>query len=161
MLELLHSPGFLGTKANWAADMTLLMSMLVVVLLIVGTVMARRERFTAHRWFQTSAATINAILVFWLMVLPFRDFVATPNSPLPTNALWVTRVHALVGFTALVFGIFVALRGNGLMIKQLKFKNYKLFMRTSFALYMLASLIGIFVYITWFMTNPFEPPSYG
>ena len=64
-----------------------------------------------------------------------------------------------MGFTALVFGLFVALRANGLMPKFLRFNNYKAFMRVSFALYMLATLIGLFVYITWFVGNP-APPSY-
>ena len=37
--------------------------------------------------------------------------------------------------------------------------NYKAFMRVAYALYMLATLIGLFVYITWFVGNP-SPPSY-
>ena len=163
MEELLHQPGFFGTKANWGADFTLLLSILVGITLTLGVIMARRGRYETHRWLQTSAASLNAILVLWLMVLPFRDFVAPPDNPamLPEVALTVTRIHALVGFSALIFGIFVTLRGNGLMIKPLRFNNYKLFMRISYGLYMAASLIGIFVYITWFVTNPGEPPSYG
>ena len=161
MTELLHQPGSLGTSANWAADMTLVASALVAILLTIGVVLAVRGNYKAHRWFQTSAATLNAVLVLWLMVLPFRDFVAPASNPagLPLSAIATTRIHATVGFTALVFGLFVALRANGLMPKFLRFNNYKAFMRVSFALYMLATLIGLFVYITWFVGNP-APPSY-
>jgi uncharacterized membrane protein YozB (DUF420 family) len=161
MTELLHQPGFLGTSANWAADMTLLVSALVAILLNIGVVLAVRGNYDAHRWFQTSAATINAILVLWLMILPFFDFVAPPDNPaeLPLSALLTTRIHATVGFTALVFGLFVVLRANKLMPKALRFNNYKLFMRVSYLLYMLATLIGLFVYITWFVGNP-NPPTY-
>jgi hypothetical protein len=161
MTELLHQPGFLGTSANWAADVTLLASLLVVILLTIGVVLAVRGQYRAHRWFQTSAASINAILVLWLMVLPFRDFVAPASNPagLPLSAIATTRIHAAVGTTALIFGLFVTLRANGLMPKFLRFNNYKAYMRVAYALYMLASLIGLFVYITWFVGNA-SPPSY-
>ncbi len=161
MTELLHQPGFLGTSANWAADMTLLASALVAILLTIGVVMAVRGNYGAHRWLQTSAATLNAVLVLWLMILPFRDFVAPASNPggLPLSAIATTRIHAGVGFAALIFGLFVTLRANRLMPRFLRFKNYKAFMRISYALYMLATLIGLFVYITWFVGNP-APPSY-
>ena len=161
MVELLHRHGFLGTSANWAADVTLLLSLLLGITLTIGVVYAVKGNYTVHRWLQTAAATLNFILVLWLMVLPFRDFVASPTNPggLPESALMTTKIHAAVGFSALVLGVFVVLRANGLMPKFLQFNNYKLFMRVSYVLYMLASLIGLFVYITWFVGNP-SPPTY-
>ncbi len=161
MNELLHQPGFLGTSANWAADMTLVVSLFVAALFTTGVFLAMRGQYSAHRMTQTTAAIINAILVLWMMILPFRDFVVHPDNPggLSDTALLTTRIHAAAGLTALIFGLFVTLRGNGLMPKFLQFDNYKAFMRVSYALYMLATLIGIFVYITWFVGNP-TPPSY-
>lgn len=161
MADILHAPGFLGTSANFGADMTLLLSGLVAVLLSLGVVFAVRHQYEVHRWFQTSGVVLNAVLVLWLMVLPYRDFVAPPNNPamLPLSAIATTRIHAAVGATALLFGLFVMLRGNGLMIKPLQFSNYRVFMRVSYILYMTATLIGLFVYITWFVGNP-SPPSY-
>lgn len=160
MTELLHQPGFLGTSANWAADMTLMVSVLVALILTAGAMTAVWGKYTIHRVLQTIGVILNAVLVFWMMVLPFRDFVA-PGLPQRLNEsfYFVTTLHAAVGFTALFFGIFVALRGNGLMIKLLRFNNYKLFMRISYGLYMLATLIGIWVYFTWFVNNP-NPPVY-
>ena len=160
MTELLHQPGFLGTNGNWAADMTLMVSVLVALIFTLGAMMAVWGRYTAHRLLQTTGAILNAILVFWMMVLPFRDFVA-PGIPQQLNEsfYYVTTLHAAVGFTALFFGLFVTLRANGLMIKPLQFNNYKLFMRISYAFYMLATLIGIWVYFTWFINNP-NPPVY-
>ena len=161
MNDLLHQPGFLGTSANWAADMTLVVSTLVAILFTIGVILAVRGQYGPHRVVQTIAAIINAILVLWLMILPFRDFVAPPDNPamLPESAILTTRIHAAVGFTALVFGLFVTLRGNGLVPKFLQFNNYKAFMRVAYVLYMLATLIGLFVYITWFVGNP-TPPTY-
>ena len=161
MTDILHQPGFLGTSANWAADMTLVLSAFVALLFTIGVILAVRGQYGAHRVVQTVAATINAILVLWLMILPFRDFVVPPDNPglLPESALLTTRIHAVAGFAALVFGLFVTLRGNGLVPKFLQFNNYKAFMRVAYVLYMTATLIGLFVYITWFVGNP-NPPSY-
>jgi len=40
----------------------------------------------------------------------------------------------------------VVLRGNNLVPERLKFKNYKLYMRWAYGLYIAATLIGIVVY---------------
>jgi uncharacterized membrane protein YozB (DUF420 family) len=160
MTEILHQPGFIGTAANFAADMTLLLSMLVAVILTLGVVMALRKKYKVHRWLQTTAVILNVILVLWLMILPYRDFIA-PGIPekLGEQFYFVTTLHAFVGFFAFTLGVFVALRGNELMIERLKFNNYKLFMRISYGLYMATTLLGIWVYIAWFVTNP-NPPVY-
>jgi hypothetical protein len=158
--ELLHQPGFLGTSANWAADMTLLLSVLVAVIFTTGAVMALRKRYELHRWLQTSGAVLNVVLVLWLMILPYRDFIA-PGIPqrLVERFYGVTTLHAVIGFFAFTFGNFVVLRGNGLMIKALKFNNYKPFMRLAYVLYMVTTLLGIWVYFVWFVNNP-NPPVY-
>jgi uncharacterized membrane protein YozB (DUF420 family) len=161
MVEILHQPGFLGTSANFAADMTLVLSLLVGLALTCGFVLARRRNYRWHRVVQTAAGLTNAVLVLWLMILPFRDFVA-PGVPDRLNERFyaVTALHAAVGASALVLGLFVILRANGLMLKPLRFSNYKLVMRVSYVLYLLATLIGVLVYLTWFVGNP-NPPVYS
>ena len=160
MTEILHRPGFFGTAANFAADVTLLLSIVVALALTTGVVMALRGRYNTHRWIQTSAVVLNVILVLWFMILPYRDFIA-PGIPeqLDERFYWVTTLHAFVGFFAFTLGTFVVLRANGLMIERLKFRNYKLFMRTSYGLYMITTLLGIWVYFAWFVNNP-NPPVY-
>ena len=65
--------------------------------------------------------------------------------------IWVTAVSRpfmlLSGWLAPVLGVFIVLRANKLVPKALQFSNYKLFMRTSFVLYMLATLLGVIVYV--------------
>jgi uncharacterized membrane protein YozB (DUF420 family) len=58
----------------------------------------------------------------------------------------VTTVHAVVGMIGLLLGLFVVLRGNELVPISLRFKKYKPFMRTAYALYMLATFLGVIVY---------------
>jgi uncharacterized membrane protein YozB (DUF420 family) len=59
----------------------------------------------------------------------------------------VTTIHSIIGAIGLLLGIFVVLRANKLVPKAVRFSNYKGFMRTSYAIYMLATLGGVFVYI--------------
>ena len=161
MNEFLHQPGFLGTAANWAADFTLLMMILFAVLLTAGVLFAMKKKYGAHRWVQTSAVILNIIFVLWMMILPYRDFIA-PGIPQQLNDTfyWLTTLHAGVGAIAFVLGVFVVLRANGFMIKALQFNNYTLVMRISYSLYMLTVLLGIAVYYVWFVNNP-NPPTYG
>ena len=140
--------------------MTLVISLVVALLLTVGFLLARAGHYTAHRWVQTTAVCLNAILVGWMMILPFRDFVL-PGIPgrLDERFYALTTIHGLIGFSALLFGVFVALRGNELVPSSLKFSDYKRFMRVAYGLYMLATLLGVLVYVTWFVGNP-NPPVY-
>ncbi len=176
MTELLHSPGFLGTSANFAADMTLVLSILVALTFTFGALLAKRAQgiekryekgaperarasklFRQHRWVQTSGAIINIILVLWLMILPYRDFVVRDSGG-PRNSLFyiVTTIHAVIGAFAFIFGNFVVLRGNNLMIPALKFNNYKPYMRIAYIGYITTTLLGVWVYLTWFVSisNP-------
>jgi hypothetical protein len=49
---------------------------------------------------------------------------------------------------------------NALAPKSLRFSNYRLFMRVPYGLDMLATLLGVLVYLTWFVWSA-SPPSYG
>ena len=158
MTEILHQPGFVGTAANFAADMTLLIMLVAGATFTFGAVLALRKQYGAHRWVQTVTVVVSTILVFWMMVLPFRDFIL-PGIPAQVGEQFyaVTILHAVVGLVALPVGLFVTLRGNELVPSRFKFRNYKPYMRTAYALYMLTILLGVWVYIAWFVTNP-NPP---
>jgi uncharacterized membrane protein YozB (DUF420 family) len=137
--------GFLGTRASLTADIILVGSLLVLVLLTVGVVLAVQGRYEAHRWVQTTAATANALLVV-LMIGSLLAVDASHNVDLPPIAFVVMPAHEFIGAAALLFGLFVTLRGNGLVPRRLQFSNYKGFMRVAYALYLVATLIGIGVY---------------
>jgi uncharacterized membrane protein YozB (DUF420 family) len=161
MEDLLHRPGFLGTGGNLATDTALVLMIFIGGLFSVGFLLARRGRYEAHRWVQTTGGSISLILVLWLMLLPYRDFVL-PGLPgrLDAPFFWLTSLHGLVGLIALPYGTFVILRGHNLVPKALRFRNYKKFMRWAFGLFLATILLGIGVYIVWFVTNP-NPPVFG
>jgi uncharacterized membrane protein YozB (DUF420 family) len=150
--DFLTSPGFLGTKATLRSDLTLVLIILTAILFNIGFYLARRKRFEAHRWVQTFSVLLNTIVVFVSMVTSYIVHIL-PGIPAKLNQgdYAVTTVHGIVGGFALILGVFVALRGNGLVPKKLQFKNYKPYMRWVYSLYMLATLGGISIYIIVFI----------
>jgi uncharacterized membrane protein YozB (DUF420 family) len=147
MNTFLNRPGFLGTHAPFISDLTLILILLTAILFTTGWQLARHQHFVAHRWIQTVTACLNAIVVLAVMV---RSFLVHILPGIPGKLLQgdyaVTTVHAIIGIIGLLLGLFVVLRANKLVPKSLRFKDYKAFMRTSYALYMLATLLGVLVY---------------
>ncbi|HTP01693.1 MAG TPA: hypothetical protein VMJ64_09990 [Anaerolineales bacterium] len=145
-------PGFLGTRATFGPDIALVLVLISSAMLTVGWQLAVHQHYDIHRWVQTSAASINAIAVLAIMVGSFLGFVL-PDIPAQIGqpVTFITTVHAVIGTIAFLLGVFVVLRANKLVPKAWRFKNYKLFMRTSYALYMLTTLIGIGVYLVTYL----------
>lgn len=160
MDDLFHAPGFLGTHANFAADATLVVMLLTATLFSFGFYLARQGNFNTHKWVQTISALLNLIMVLWMMVLPLRDFIIRDRGG-PREGFFysVTLLHAFIGLSATIFGMFVVLRGHKLMPKFLSFNNYKPFMRVAYSLYISATLLGVAVYLVWFVFTK-SPPTY-
>lgn len=152
MKDFLTTPGFLGTKATLRSDLTLVLIVFTAILFTFGLILARRKHFTAHRWVQTITVILNSLIVLISMVTSYIIYIL-PGIPskLGQGDYAVTSLHAIIGAFALLFGIFVALRGNELVPKSLKFSNYKLFMRWAYGLYMFATLGGVIIYIIVFI----------
>ncbi len=152
MVDFYLLPGFLGTRATFGPDIALVLILISSAMFTVGWQLAVHKHYDIHRWVQTSAATINAVAVLAIMVGSFVGFVL-PNIPtkMAEPVTSITTIHAVIGTIAFLLGVFVVLRANKLVPKAWRFKNYKLFMRTAYALYMLTTLIGIGVYAVTYM----------
>lgn len=148
MKSLIIPQGFLGTNAPFISDLTLILILITAISFTVGWQLARHKKFEAHRWVQTATACLNAVIVLSVMIKSFVVHIL-PGIPgkLAQGDYAVTTTHAIVGAIGLLLGIFVVLRANKLVPKALRFKNYKLFMRTAYTLYMLATLLGVIVYL--------------
>ena len=161
MTDFLHQAGFLGTTGNMAADLTLALSLLVMLTFSVGYYLALRGRYDTHKWVQTGGAILNVILVLWLMLLPYRDFIIRDKGgPREEIFYTVTMIHAGVGLLAFVLGNFVVLRGHKLVPQALRFNNYKLFMRTAYGLYFVTTLLGVWLYYVWYVVIE-NTPEFG
>ncbi|NJN17719.1 MAG: hypothetical protein HC822_16315 [Oscillochloris sp.] len=143
--------GFLGTEASLAADISLVGSILVALAFSGGAWLALRGRYEAHRWVQTAAAVVNLLLVLGIMIPSLLNVDPSENVDLPATAFVAMPAHEFIGLAALLFGLYVVLRGNELMPERLKFNNYKPFMRVAYGLYMAATLVGIAVYVVLYV----------
>ena len=141
-------PGFLGTRATFGPDLALVLILISSTMFTVGWQLAVHRHYDIHRWVQTSAAIINSSAVLAIMVGSFWGFtLPTLPAKIGQTVTQVTTVHAIIGAITFLLGVFVVLRANKLVPRAWRFKNYKLFMRTSYSLYMLTTLIGIGVYL--------------
>jgi uncharacterized membrane protein YozB (DUF420 family) len=152
MSDFLTTPGFLGTRATLRSDLTLVLTLVTACMFIIGFVLARRRQFAAHRWVQTAAVITNSLVVLISMLTSYVIYIL-PGVPekFGEGDYAVTTLHALLGASSMLFGIFVVLRGNELVPRKLRFMNYKPFMRWAFGLYMLSTLSGVMIYIIVFI----------
>ena len=149
MSGLLQGLPVAAVKAPLGAVASLILIVASAILFTVGWRLALLKRFEAHRWVQTAAVGLNAAVVLAWMIQSFVRYVipAIPHK-LGQDSYALTTSHAVVGAVGLVLGVFVVLRGNELVPAGMRFTNYKAFMRTAYALYMLGTLMGVFVYLS-------------
>ncbi len=152
--ELFQGLATVATKAPRGAVISLVLIIVTAILFTVGYRLAVQRRYEAHRWVQTVAVCLNAGVVLIWMIKSFTRNIA-PQIPARLNekTYAVATTHALVGAIGLVFGVFVMLRGNGLVPKKLRFANYKPYMRAAYALYMLGALTGVILYLVAYGTS--------
>jgi uncharacterized membrane protein YozB (DUF420 family) len=125
----------------------MILTSLSAILLTFGWQLARHAHYEAHRWVQTAAVALNTLVVLAVMVTSFVTHIL-PGIParLLQGDYGVTTAHALTGTVGVLLGVFIVLRGNQLVPQALRFSNYKPVMRTAYAIYVLATLLGIAVY---------------
>lgn len=144
--------GFLGTGAPLISDISLIVMLLTAALFTLGWRLAVLRRYEAHRRMQTAAVMLNSLDVLIVMVSSYVIFIL-PGIParLGEGSYGITTVHALVGLVSLIMGVYVVLVGNHLLPTRLRFTNYKPVMRVTYALYMLATILGVAVYVVVFV----------
>ena len=148
MIAYLGGSGFITAKSSIGADVSLVLAVLAAVLLTVGVVLVKSKRFEAHRWMQTAAVCLNAVPVvawmvrsFWLYILP-----GLPGN-LGTKVDALSTVHALTGLIGVALGVFVIVRANQLEAKGQDLSRYKMPMRISYVVYVLATALGVWLYV--------------
>src|SRR5512146_2036058 len=91
-------PGFLGTRATFGPDLALVLILISSGLFTVGWQLAVHKHYDVHRWVQTSAAIINALVVLLIMVGSFWGcFLPDIPGNFSRPSVWVTTVHAVIG----------------------------------------------------------------
>ena len=149
MVAYLDGAGFLSTNGSVGADLSLVVILVAFVMLTIGVVLARTGRYTAHRWVQTVAVILNAIPIVVWMVRSYWLYVR-PDLPgnLSRSVDALTTAHAVAGLVGVALGLFVVVRAGQLTARGESVGRYKNWMRAAYVVYLLATVLGVWVYIT-------------
>lgn len=144
----LDASGFLTGRSSLGADLSLLLSAAVIVLLTAGVVLARRRRYDAHRWLQTSGVILNAVLViFWMAVSLWRFILPGIPGTLSNHGHTLAAAHAVVGVAGVALGVFLVVRANQLTRRGESVSRYKTAMRVAYFVYLAAFVLGVWLYV--------------
>ena len=120
----------------------------MIVLLTTGFVLVRRRRYDAHRWLQTSAVILNAILVaFWMAVSLVRFILPGIPGTLSKHGHTLAAAHAIVGIAGVALGAFIVVRANQLTRRGESVSRYKTTMRVAYGVYLAAFVLGAWLYV--------------
>lgn len=146
------SKGFLGTTASMAVDRALVVEAGMGIALIVGAVLARRRRYGAHAWCQSTVVILNLVMIVQVMVPSFRRQVV-PEIPAGLGDVHyaIAMAHGALGTVAELFALYVVLAaGTTIMPSRLRLSQYKRWMRVALALWLITLLLGAATYVQWY-----------
>jgi uncharacterized membrane protein YozB (DUF420 family) len=140
--------GFLTARSSLGADLSLVLSVAAIVLLTAGVVLARRGRYGAHRWVQTLAVCLNALLVVFWMVQSLVRFIL-PGLPgsLSEKGHTLAAVHAATGAVGVALGVFIVVRATQLTRRGENVGRYKSAMRAAYLVYLAGFALGVALYV--------------
>jgi uncharacterized membrane protein YozB (DUF420 family) len=148
--------GFLGTQAGFAADITLLLQIVMGVALIAGVFLARAKRFVIHGICQTTVLLLNLVVIA-LFMWPSFSFQVLPGLPkhFARRHYSVAALHGILGGMAELFGLYILLvAGTNVVPRAWRFRRWKLWMRVELALWLFVLLIGVGTYLIWYVVIP-------
>ncbi len=156
-LAFLSHEGFLGTGATFAADLNLVVQLIMGTVLIVGTRLAQQKHYKAHGICQTTVLLLNLLMIGLVMWPSFRQQVRPALSKGLHKWYYEAAImHAALGITAELMGLYIVLvAGTDVLPQRLRFKRWKWWMRTELALWAIVVLSGVGTYCAWYVA-PFR-----
>lgn len=142
--------GFLGTEASWAADLNLLAQIVLLALLTLAILRAKKGDLATHHTWMTVVVIVNAVLIVAVMnptffrVLP--DAIRSPS--LKPKMMFP---HLVVGGLAELLGLYSIVAVKFDLPIAMQSHSQKRFMRLLAVLWTLALVGGIALYAFWYL----------
>jgi uncharacterized membrane protein YozB (DUF420 family) len=151
---MLDQPGFLGTGASLASDLSLLAYIVLIVpAMLVGFFFARRKMFEPHhKLTMTTITLVNWVIIFFLMAVRYSQAVQfAPGDP----TLIIPTIHLAFGATAQLLATYLVIRMwfEKQLPAWLKVRRIKRYMRTTLALWLITAALGIGTYVSWYVVS--------
>lgn len=149
--------GFLGTGATFAADLNLVVQLLMGAALIAGWLLAKRRHYKAHGICQSTVMLLNLLMIGLVMWPSFQQQVKPAMHKVFHKWYYqVAAMHAVLGTVAELLGLYIVIvAGTNILPESLRVKNWKLWMRTELVLWMIVLVIGFGTYCAWYVA-PFR-----
>jgi len=157
LLAFFPMKGFLGTGAPFVADLNLVVQLIMGLALITGVLLAKQERYTAHGICQTTVLLLNLLMIGLVMWPSFHQQVKPALSKVLHKWYYeAATIHALLGIAAELLGLYIVIAaGTNLLPQRLRFKRWKLWMRTELGLWAIVLVSGGGTYYAWYVA-PFR-----
>lgn len=155
---MLLDHGFLGTAAPAYADIVLILEIMMGVALLAGAMLARKQKFRAHAWCQSSVVLANLAVVGFVMMSSFFERVS-PKIPAKLGKSYyaIATAHGALGAIAAGAGLYILVSaGTSVLPEQFRIIRYKLWMRSVLGLWWIVLLLGILTYTRWYVPNVFR-----
>ena len=145
--------GFLGMGGNFAADVNLLLQLAMAAALTIGMLLARKKMYRAHAWTQSSVLLLNLAAIAWVMWPSYRLQILRHPARATRDAYHAFAfLHGILGTFAELLGLYViVVAGTKMLPEILRFKNYKLWMRSTLALWWVVVILGLGTYYAWYV----------
>lgn len=157
VLSSFPAKGFLGTGATFAADINLVVQLIMGLALVTGALLAKHKRYRAHGICQTTVLLLNLLMIGLVMWPSFHQQVKPAMSKVLHKWYYgAAAIHAVLGITAEVLGLYIVIvAGTNVLPQWLRFKHWKRWMRTALVLWAIVLLSGLGTYCAWYVA-PFR-----
>jgi uncharacterized membrane protein YozB (DUF420 family) len=148
--------GFLGAGATFAADLNLVVQLIMGAALIAGWFLAKQRRYRAHGICQTTVLLLNLLMIGLVMGPSFLQI--KPTLPKVAHRWYyaAATIHAALGIIAELLGLYIVIvAGTSLLPRWLRFTDWKRWMRMELALWLVVLVTGVGTYYVWYV-RPFR-----
>ena len=135
-----------------SATASLVIQIIVLALLIIAVALKNKKRFREHGILMTTSVILHIITILTVMVPSFISYFPQTGSIRIDEALIITLTHMTLGLIAVAIGIWLTASWHFRTDLQRCFSNKKL-MKPTLAIWIIAILIGIILYITAWATS--------
>ena len=153
MLPFPQMKGFLGTGATFAADLNLVVQLVMGAALLVGGLLAKQKRYAARGVCQTTVQLPNLLIIALVMWPSFHQQVG-PVFPRAFHKRYFTvaTIHGALGMAAELLGLYIVMvAGTHLLPQRLCFKRWRLWMRVELMLWSAVLFSRLWTYYVWYI----------
>ena len=125
--------------------------------LLAGAWLARTKRFRQHAWCQGAIVLLNFVVILLAMIPSFHARVF-PKIPARLGKAYysLATAHGILGILAEVIAAYILLSaGTNWLPEKMRITRYKIWMRSTMALWWVVLILGVATYERWYAPHLF------